>query len=400
MRETLLPFSPPAIGDEEIAEVVSVLRSGWIATGPRTRLFERRFAEFLGAPSALALNSGTAALHLALAALGVGKGCVVIAPAMTFCSGIHVIEQTGARAVLVDVEPDTLNIDPSAVARAVQSLRARETLAAIMPVHLYGHPCDRTSLLEIARRAQCALIEDAAHALPARCDGQPIGAAAEADVPVLTAFSFYATKNLTTGEGGMLTGPPALVDEARLWSLHGISADVSQRESWRYEVIRPGFKYNMSDIQGAIGLAQLAKLEAFAARRAAIAGRYNQAFHAIDELEIAAHRPGIDHAWHIYALRLNLSQLQISRDDFIDALRRRNIAASVHFIPVHMHRWYSKRRGYQPHDFPVAYREFQRLVSLPIYPTMTDRDVDDVIEAVTSILSENRKVRSLAAAPA
>lgn len=400
MRETLLPFSPPAIGDEEIAEVVAALRSGWITTGPRTRLFEQRFGEFVGAPSALALNSGTAALHLALTVLGAGKGSVVIAPAMTFCSAIHVIEQTGARPILVDVEPDTLNIDLAAVDRAAQALRPGETLAAIMPVHLYGHPCDRASLLEIARCSNCALIEDAAHALPSRCDGQPIGAATEPDVPVLTAFSFYATKNLTTGEGGMLTGPPALIQEARLWSLHGISADVSQRDSWRYEVVRPGFKYNMSDIQAAIGLAQLAKLEAFAARRALIAARYNEAFGAIDELRIPAHRSGIDHAWHIYALRLRLDRLEISRDDFIDALRRRNIAASVHFIPLHIHPWFAETHGYQPHDFPVAWREYQRLISLPLYPTMTDRDVEDVIEAVAAVVTQNRKVGSLAAAPA
>jgi len=400
MRDTLLPFSPPTIGDEEIAEVVAALRSGWITTGPRTRLFEESFAGFVGAPSALALNSGTAALHLALTAVGAGEGSVVIAPAMTFCSGIHVIEQTGARAVLVDIEPDTLNIDPSAVSRAAQALRPDETLAAIMGVHLYGHPCDRASLLETARRAGCALIEDAAHALPSRSDGRFIGGATDADVPVLTAFSFYATKNLTTGEGGMLTGPPALIQEARLWSLHGISADVSQRDSWRYEVVRPGFKYNMSDIQAAIGLAQLAKLESFAARRAVIAARYNQAFRAVDELEIPAHRPGVEHSWHIYALRLNLDRLEISRDDFIEALRRRNIAASVHFIPVHIHPWFRDAHGYEPHDFPVACREYRRLVSLPIYPTMNDRDVEDAIDAVTAVVNENRKVRNLAAAPA
>ncbi len=217
MRDTLLPFSPPAIGEEEIAEVVAALRSGWITTGPRTRLFEQRFAEFTGASAALALNSGTAAMHVALASLAVGSGSVVITTALTFCSGVHVIEQTGARPLLVDVDPETLNIDPAQVDRAARTLGSGERLAAILPVHLYGHPCERASrLLVIAGRHGCALVEDAAHSFPSRYEGKTIGAACEEDedVPVLTAFSFYATKNMTTGEGGMLTGPVDLIAEA------------------------------------------------------------------------------------------------------------------------------------------------------------------------------------------
>ncbi len=394
MRDSLLPFAPPAIGEEEIAEVVAALRSGWITTGPRTHLFEQRFAEFTGAAAALALNSGTAALHLALASLGVGEGAVVIAPAMDFCSGVQAIEQTGARALLVDVDAETLNIDPAEVDRAARSLRSGERLAAIMPVHLYGHPCDRASLIEIARRHGCALVEDAAHALPAGCRGKAIGAAGNAGIPVLTAFSFYATKNLTTGEGGMLTGPPDLIGEARLLSLHGIMDDSFARDRksapWFYEVTRAGFKYNMSDIQAAIGLAQLPKLGGFAARRAQIAARYNDAFGRFEELEIPPCRAGIAHAWHIYALRLNCDGLGMARNEFICELRRRNIAASVHFIPVHLHAWWRHAHGSQPDDFPVAYREYQRLVSLPIYPTMAEGDVDDVIEAVSAIVRENR----------
>ncbi len=400
MRDSLLPFAPPAIGEEEIAEVSAALRSGWITTGPRTHLFEQRFAGLTGASAALAVNSGTAALHLALVALGAGKGDVVIAPTMNFCSGVQAIEQTGARPVLVDVDPETLTIDPAEVDRAACSLRSGERLAAIMPVHIYGHPCDRASLIDLARRHKCALVEDAAHALPSRCGGDTIGAASDTGIPVLTAFSFYATKNLTTGEGGMLTGPPALIEEARLWSLHGISQDPLSRDStsapWFYEVTRPGFKYNMPDIQAAIGLAQLPKLAGFAARRAEIAARYNEAFAPLPELQIPACRPGIVHAWHIYALRLNLAGLRIARAEFISELRCRNIAASVHFIPVHLHPWWRDTHDRQPDDFPVAHREYQRLVSLPIYPAMTGRDVDDVIEAVTSIVTENRKVTILA----
>ena len=264
MRETLLPFSPPAIGDEEIAEVLAALRSGWITTGPRTQMFEQAFASCTGATSALALNSATGAMHVALAALGVGPGAVVITTALTFCSGVHVIGQIGARPLLVDVEPDTLNIDPAQVDRAARSLRPGERLAAIMPVHLYGHPCDRKPLIEIARKHGCALVEDAAHSFPSRYEGQMIGAAEDVGIPVLTAFSFYANKNLTTGEGGMLTGPSELIAESRLWSLHGMSRDAWQRDQgnhapWFYEVTRPGFKYNMPDIQAAIGIAQLAK---------------------------------------------------------------------------------------------------------------------------------------------
>jgi dTDP-4-amino-4,6-dideoxygalactose transaminase len=396
MRDKLLPFSQPSIGEEEISEVVAALRSGWITSGPRTQQFEQEFARYVGAGAALALNSGTAGLHVALAAIGAGPGSAVITTPMTFCSGVHVIEQMGARPILVDVEPDTLNIDPAAVESAACSLRPGERLAAIMPVHLYGHPCDRKALLDIARRHQCALIEDAAHAFPARYDGTMIGACDDvADVPVLTAFSFYATKNLTTGEGGMLTGPASLIERARLWSLHGISRDIWGREQnsgdgWFYEVTEPGFKYNMSDIQAAIGLAQLAKTACFAARRVEIAARYNEALGELDELQLPSDRSNIEHSRHIYALRLKLERLNISRGRFIAELRQQNIAASVHFIPVHMHRYYADRYGYKPNDFPIACHAYERLVSLPIYPAMTDSDVEDVIDAIRAIVNNAR----------
>jgi dTDP-4-amino-4,6-dideoxygalactose transaminase len=403
MRDTLLPFAIPSIDEEEIAEVVAALKSGWITSGPRTARFEREFAQFVGA-AALALNSGTAALHVALAAVGAGPGTAVIASPMTFCSAVHVIEQIGARPILVDVEPDTLNIDPAAVERAACALHAGERLAAIMPVHLYGHPCDRRALLEIARRHGCALIEDAAHAFPAWHEGRIIGSTdPEDDVPVLTAFSFYATKNLTTGEGGMLTGPADLIEKARPWSLHGISRDVWTRDHdaadpWFYEVVAPGFKYNMSDIQAALGLAQLTKTRVFLEKRRKIAVRYNNAFRNVPELELPVVRAEAGHSWHIYPLRLHLNRIAISRSQFIAELRKRNIAASVHFIPVHLHPYYAETRGYQPNDFPVALREYERLVSLPIYPAMSDRDVDDVIEAVCDIASATRAVSTLHAA--
>jgi len=389
MRGAFLPFSPPLIGDEEIAEVVDTLRSDWITTGPKVKRFEEEFAAFVGAPAALALNSCTAALHVALVTLGIGPGDAVITTPMTFCSSVHVIEHVGARPVLVDVEPDTLNIDPEGIAKALES--SPFNIRAILPVHLYGHPCNMDAIWEIARQHDLAIIEDAAHALPARYRGRLIGSPPETrDLRQVTCFSFYATKNLTTAEGGMLTGLPDLVEEARIWSLHGMSRDAWKRYSaegsWYYEVIRPGFKYNMTDIQAAIGLHQLRKLPRFQARRREIARRYNKAFSQLDELQPPTERPEVEHAWHLYVLRLNLERLKISRNQFIEELKIRKIGTSVHFIPIHLHPYYRDKYGYKPDDFPVAYREYQRIVSLPLYPRMTDDDVDSVIEAVHDVV--------------
>ncbi len=391
MRTNLLPFAPPLIGEEEIAEVVDTLRSDWITTGPKVKRFEADFAEAVGAEAALALNSCTAALHVALAALGIGAGDAVITTPMTFCSGVHVIEQVGARPVLVDVEPDTLNLDPAKVRATVERLRrsGEARPKAIMPVHLYGHPCDLDAFFDIAREYSLAIIEDAAHSLPATYRGRMIGSSWADGVPVLSCFSFYATKNLTTAEGGMLCGDPELIEEARIWSLHGMSRDAWKRYSgegsWYYEVIRPGFKYNMTDLQAALGLHQLRWLWRFYNRRREIAQRYNEAFVDLPAVEIPASRSEVEHAWHIYALRLKGGTLSISRNQFINELKSRGISTSVHFIPIHVHPYYRDRYQYEPEDFPVAYGEYQRLLSLPIYPRMTDRDVEDVIEAVLNV---------------
>ena len=405
MRKTFLPFSPPWIGEEEIAEVVETLRSDWITTGPKVGQFEQEFAAWIGAPAALALNSGTAALHVALAALGIGPGDAVITTPMTFCSTVHVIEHVGARPILVDVEPATLNIDPVEVARALQRLKdqspenSQAQVKAILPVHLYGHPCELDSLLEIASRHKLALVEDAAHSLPAKYKGKTIGSfAGSSPVPMLTAFSFYATKNLATGEGGMLTGPAEMLEEARIWSLHGMNRDAwkrySSEGSWFYEVTCAGFKYNMADIQAAIGLHQLRKLNMFNQRRIEIVRRYNEAFSAMEEFELPADRDEVEHAWHLYVLRLNLDHLTISRNPFIEELRARNIASSVHFIPVHLHPYYRDKYAYKPDDFPVAHREYNRLISLPLFPKMTDHDVDDVINAVSDVARKHRVVNN------
>jgi dTDP-4-amino-4,6-dideoxygalactose transaminase len=397
MRDTFLPFSPPLIGEEEIAEVVDTLRSDWITTGPKVRRFEEEFAEYVGAPAALGLNSCTAALHTALAALGVGPGDAVVTTPMTFVSSVHVIEHVGAHPVLADVEPDTLNVDPRRVAEAIEGARAKGLrVKALLPVHLYGHPCDMNPLMELAREYGLAVVEDAAHALPSSHEGRRVGSFARLfDVPVLTCFSFYATKNLTTGEGGMLTGPPRLIDEARIWSLHGMSRDAWNRYgakgSWFYEVVRPGFKYNLTDIGAALGLQQLRKLDAFQSRRREIARRYTEAFSRLEELTLPASRPEVEHAWHLYVIRLNPGALRITREQFIEEMRERRIGTSVHFIPVHTHPYYRDRYGFKPEEFPVAYAEFQRIVSLPLNPRMSDRDVEDVIEAVGDVVEKFRR---------
>lgn len=384
-RPTFLPFSPPVLGEEEIAEVVDTLRSGWITTGPKTRRFEQEFAAWIGSPTALALNSCTGALHVALAVLGIGPGDEVITTPMTFCSTVNVIEQVGARPVLADVEPDTLNIDPAQV-EAKLTAKTR----ALLPVHYSGHPCDMDPLLDLAARHNLHVIEDAAHAITATYKGKKIGT-----LGTLTAFSFYATKNLTTAEGGMLTGDPGLLDRARVWSLHGMSRDAWKRYdkggSWYYEVVLPGFKYNMTDLQASLGLWQMRRLDEFQKRRREVVAAYNVAFAGEEALQTPTERPEVAHAWHLYALRLRPGVLRIDRDRFIEELSARNIGASVHFIPIHIHPYYRDRYGYRPEDFPVALSNYERILSLPLNPGLSDQDVTDVIQAVLDVVKAFRR---------
>ncbi len=380
MRDTFLPFSPPWIGEEEINEVIDTLKSDWITTGPKVKKFEEEFSKYFGAPSALALNSCTAALHTSLVTLGIGPGDEVITTPMTFCASVNVIEHVGARPVLVDVEPDTLNIDHNKIESAIT-----KKTKAILPVHYSGHPVELDAIYEIAERYNLFVIEDAAHAIYARYNGRFIGSSKN---PVC--FSFYATKNLTTAEGGMLTGEPDFIEKARIISLHGMSKDAwkrySKEGSWYYEVIFPGFKYNMTDIQASLGLWQLKKLENFQKRRREIVKMYNEAFSKEDALEIPVERPYVEHSWHLYVLRIQPNALRINRNQFIEELRKRNIGTSVHFIPIHIHPYYRDKYGYKPEDFPVAYSNYQRIISLPLYPKMADKDVYDVIEAVLDIV--------------
>ena len=384
-RAEYLPFSKPSLGEEEIGEVVDTLRSSWITTGPKTKRFEADFAAHLGAPGALALNSCTAGLHTALATLGIGPGDEVITTPITFAASVNVIEHVGARPVLVDVEEDTLNIDPASIEAAITP-----RTKAILPVHYAGHPVELDAIWEIAARNGLAVIEDAAHALPAKFKGRLIGSGHN---PV--AFSFYATKNLTTAEGGMLTGAEEFLASARIRSLHGMSGDAWRRYgkggSWRYDILCPGFKYNMTDIQAALGLWQLRKLARFQQRRREVVDAYRSGFAGEVALELPVERPTVEHAWHLYVLRLRLDALEIGRDRFIEELATRNIGTSVHFIPIHVHPYYRDKYGYAPDDFPVAYASFCRMFSLPLHPQLSDQDVADVIEAVLDVVRAHRR---------
>ncbi len=382
---SFLPFSPPDITEQEIEAVVEVLRSGWITTGPKTKQFEQEFAAYLGAESALALSSCTAALHLALVVLGIGPGDEVITTPMTFCSSVNVIEHVGATPVLADVDPQTLTIDPTRVAEAITP-----RTKAIMPVHYAGHAADMRPLLALAREHGLAIIEDAAHALPAYYEGQAIGTIGD-----FTAFSFYATKNLATAEGGMLTASAERIEQARVLSLHGMSRDAwkryDQEGSWYYEVLAPGFKYNMTDIQAALGLVQLHRLEHMQVRRRQIVARYNEAFSEVEALQTPIERPNVSHAWHLYVLRLRLERLTVDRAQFIRELAARRIGASVHFIPIHLHPYYRDKYGWRPEDYPVAVEEYRRLVSLPLSPRLSDVDVERVIAAVQDIVNKYQR---------
>ena len=384
MRDNFLSFSPPLIEEEEITEVVDTLKSDWVTTGPKVHEFETKFADFLGAEAALATSSATDAMQVGLAALGVSEGDEVITTPMTFCSTAHVIEHVGARPVFVDVEEKTLNIDPDNILKAISP-----KTKAILPVHLYGHPCDMNQVLDIAEEHNLFVLEDAAHALPAVHQGKNIG-----NLGDLTAFSFYATKNLTTAEGGMLTGSKELIEKARIWSLHGMSRDAwkrySKKGSWYYEVVLPGYKCNMTDIQASIGIHQLKKLPRFQKRRKEIVNQYHEAFKDLEEIKIPYESPEAESAWHLYVIRLELDQLKIDRSAFIEQLKQRNIGSSVHFIPIHLHPYYRDKYGYQPDDYPITYREYKRIISLPLNLRLSDQDVVDVIQAVKDILNTYR----------
>ena len=381
MRTSFLSFSPPSLGDAERNEVLDTLNSDWITTGPKTKAFEAKLTAYLGAPGLVALNSCTAGLHVGLVALGIGPGDEVIIPAMTFCATANVVEHVGARPILVDVCPDTLNLDPEAAAQAITP-----RTKAIIPVHYAGHPVDLDPIFELARKYGLVVMEDAAHAIPAKYKGVMVGSRDN-----LAAFSFYATKNLTTVEGGCLTGASALVDKARIIGHHGMNRDAWKRfdksGSWYYEVVLPGFKYNMTDVQAAIGLHQLDRLEGFQRRRREVVAAYAQGLGGLKAIQLPVERPEVESAWHLYVIRLNLAHLTIDRNAFIEELKTRNIGTSVHYLPVHMHPFYRDKYGFKPEDCPVAADAFSRMLTLPLHPGLSEQDVQDVVAAVRDVVS-------------
>ena len=387
VRKDFLVFGRPHICEVEINEVVDTLRSGWIGTGPRTHQFEEAFRKYIGSKYAIALNSCTAGLHLALDVLGINEGDEVITTPITFPSTANVIVHKRAKPVFVDVEKDTMNIDPGGIEEAI----TRKT-KAIMPVHMTGKPCDMGKIMDIADSYNLFVIEDAAHAIEARYKGQKVG-----NIGDITAFSFYVTKNLVTGEGGMVaTNNDQWAEEMRIKSLHGISRDAWNRYSSKgfrpYETMYPGYKYNMTDIQAALGIHQLTRIEENLKIRERIWHTYDEAFAYIPQI-ITPQPIGKDnrHARHLYTILLMIERLNISRNEFIAALKAENIGAGIHFTALHLHHYYKNNFGFKRGDFPNAEYISDRTVSLPLSPNLIDADIKDVIDAVTKIIIFYRK---------
>lgn len=387
MSDESLPFSRPSIGEDEIAEVVAVLRSGWITAGPRVKRFEEEFAHYVGAPQAVSVTSATAGLHIALLAHGIGAGDEVVVPSMTWPTTANVVELVGARPAFADVERHTLQITPESV-EAVLGPRTR----AVMPVHFAGQSCDLDGLGRLAADRGLLLIHDAAHAVGTEFRSRRIGSDGS-----MACFSFHPIKNITTGEGGMVTtDDPALVERLRLWRWHGVNRDAWTRygkvESPRYEAVLPGLKYNMTDIQAALGIHQLARVDGFIERRAQLAARYLDALADSDALHLPGRAEGTTrHAWHLFVVALNLEALRCDRDGFMRRLSDRGIGTGLHFTAVHLHRYYRERYGHVEGDLPETEWASERVVSLPLFPDMKESDVDRVCEALRAVAREERR---------
>lgn len=381
-----LPFYRPLTDARDVRGAARAIRSGWLTTGPMVGQLEEAIAARVGARHGIAVNSCTAALHLALAALDIGPGDEVVTSPYTFAATGEAILYLGARPVLADIDARTLNLDPAAAERVV-TRRTR----AIVPVHIAGLACDLKALGSLARRRRVPIVEDAAHALGTAIGRRPIGAISE-----MTCFSFYATKNLTTGEGGMITlDDRRLAERLRRLSLHGLTRDAWKRYtragSWRYDVVELGFKYNMTDVAAAIGLAQLRRFDAMQKRRLRLAERYTRRLRGEEAFDLPATLPGTTHAWHLYVLRLRPGILRIGRDQLIELLRERGIGTSVHFQPLHLFSFYRSAFGYRPGDYPVTERESARALSLPLYPGLRDADVDRVASTLLEIARRHRR---------
>ncbi|MEE9327321.1 MAG: DegT/DnrJ/EryC1/StrS family aminotransferase [Cocleimonas sp.] len=381
--DNFLPFALPLIGDDEISEVVDTLKSGWLTTGPKSARFEKDFADFVGASNALAVNSATSGLHLALEAIGIGEGDVVITTPYTFTATAEVIRYLGADPLLVDIDPNTFNIDPKLIRKAIEN---NDKVKAILPVHFAGQSCDMDEILSIAKEFDVKVVEDAAHALPTTWKGTTIGSISD-----ITVYSFYVTKTIATGEGGMITTENEdYLSRMKTMRLHGINRDVfdrytSDKPSWFYEVVEPGYKYNMTDVAASIGIHQLKRATEFQQRREWIGEQYTQAFTDLPLTTPYVAYPDDTHAWHLYVLQLDLESISIDRDKFIELMVEEGIGTSVHFIPLHLQPYWRDRYDYKENDFPVALNVFNRAVSLPIYPKMTDTDVERVIAAVKKV---------------
>ncbi|HEY1252028.1 MAG TPA: DegT/DnrJ/EryC1/StrS aminotransferase family protein [Thermoanaerobaculia bacterium] len=404
-----VPFFRPEIGSEEIQEVVSALESGWLTTGPKVKTFEEEFAKAVGAEHAIAVNSCTAALHLAVEALGLRAGEAVVVPTMTFAATAEVVRYLGAYPLLVDCEPGTLNIDLGDARRKIRAYRAGEIPGApsggkvvgIMPVHVGGLMADVDAIRAFADEHGLWIAEDAAHAFPAswRPNASAPWQRSGEGTAAISCFSFYANKTITTGEGGMATTSDAeLASRIRLMSLHGLSQDAWRRfekgGTWDYRILAPGFKYNLTDVAAAIGIHQLRKAEAMRVAREAVADRYDRGFAEVDELETPVRDANRIHSWHLYPIRLNLDRLGIGRNAFIDELKSAGVGCSVHWRPLHLHPYYQETFGWRPDQLPVASAEWERLVSLPIFPSMREDEIDVVIERVRSLCEANRAASS------
>ncbi len=384
-RAEVLPFSPPDITQAEIDEVVDTLRSGWLTTGPKTKRFEEEFAKYLGAGHCLALSSATAGLFLGLKALEIGPGSEVITTPYTFAATVNVILHVGAKPVLVDIRKDDFNIDPEKIADAVTP-----KTRAIIPVHFGGHPCRMDEIQEIARHKGLEVIEDAAHAIGAEYRGRRIGTLSR-----LTVFSLHAVKNVTAGEGGMVSSDDEeLLERLRVLSLHGMDKDAWQRFApggkWRYDIVAPGYKFNLTDIQAAIGLHQLRRAEAMLSRRRQIVDLYRRRLGGLGAVRLPQEAEDVRHAWHLFPVLLDFSRLSIDRDRFLAELGKRKITANVHYQPVHLFAYY-RTLGYRPGDFPIAERISESEVTLPLYTRLSDDDVEDVAAAVIDIVTEYQR---------
>jgi dTDP-4-amino-4,6-dideoxygalactose transaminase len=387
--DDFLPFALPDIGEQEVEEVCDSLRSGWLTTGPKAKRFETDFAAFIGAKHALAVNSATSGLHLALEAIGVRRGHKVVTTVNTFTASAEVIRYLGADPVFVDIDKCTLNMD---IDRASEALLANPDATAIMPVHIAGQACDMYGVGRLAQDYNLRVVEDAAHALPTTYKGILIGTISD-----VTVFSFYVTKTLATGEGGMVvTKDDEVASRIRTMRLHGISSDVferyrSNKPSWYYEIVAPGFKYNMPDIAAAIGIHQLAKVREMKNRRQYIADRYLSAFRDLPISMPIPVIPSDEHSWHLFIIQLHLDDLRIDRNRFIELMSELGIGTSVHFIPLHMQPYWRDKYDLKNEDFPVASAVYERVLSLPIYSKMTDSSIDRVIQAVREICQNNSR---------